>query len=186
MRRILTAVVMTCIAGLVPAHARADWRVWPFAGAQLGADAPRTSPNGGVTAGWMGRLVGGEIDLGYSPEFFEQNGFLTERRMITVMGNAVAGIPWMSNSMIQPYVAGGVGTIRPKLAEAGGFADLDRRTFGMNVGGATGWINGSVGIRGDVRYFRGLEKRDEDVNSFGVDLSTFRFWRTSLGLAVRF
>jgi len=135
----------------------------------------------------MGRIVGGEIDLGYSPEFFEQNGFLTERRMITVMANAVAGIPWGSASAVQPYVSGGVGTITPKLEEAGGLTDFDRRKFGMNVGGGvTGWMNRSVGVRGDVRYFRGLGKSDEDANSFGLDLSTFHFWRTSVGLTVRF
>jgi hypothetical protein len=187
MNTAMTVVAIAIGACLVPAPARADWTLSPFAGAQLGANAPRTSPNGGVTAGWTGHGIGGEVDLGYAPEFFTQNGFLTERRMITIMGNAVAGIPWGGSESFKPYVSGGLGVIHPKVSEAGGLVTLDRRTFGMNVGGgATGWINRSVGLRGDVRYFRGLRSSDDDANAFGVDLSTFHFWRTSAGLSVRF
>jgi opacity protein-like surface antigen len=164
MNTAMTVVAIAIGACLVPAPARADWTLSPFAGAQLG-----------------------EVDLGYAPEFFTQNGFLTERRMITIMGNAVAGIPWGGSESFKPYVSGGLGVIHPKVSEAGGLVTLDRRTFGMNVGGgATGWINRSVGLRGDVRYFRGLRSSDDDANAFGVDLSTFHFWRTSAGLSVRF
>jgi opacity protein-like surface antigen len=188
----LLALTIGIAALLAPAAARAEsnWTVSPFVGASFGADAPRTSLAGGVSGGWMGSWkgqgVGGEIDLGYAPEFFEQNKFVTDRRLVTIMGNAVYGVPWKTD-MVTPYVSGGLGVLRPKLSEAGGLVAFERNKFGMNLGGgATGWINKNVGVRGDIRYFRGLRKQDEDANDFGLDLSTFHFWRASVGISARF
>jgi outer membrane protein with beta-barrel domain len=186
MKRLIALTIGICTLAL-PATARADWTVSPFVGASFGADAPHTSPTGGVTAGWMGKMIGGEIDLGYAPQFFEQNNFLTDRRMVTIMGNAVYGLPWGRTEMVTPYVSGGLGVIKPKLTEAGGVFAFERNKFGMNLGaGATGWVNKNVGVRGDIRYFRGLRQQDADANDFGLDLSTFHFWRASVGLSARF
>jgi len=183
----LMAFTVACTL-LAPAAARADWTVSPFVGLNAGGDATRTSPSTGVTAGWTGTNgLGAEFDLGDSPEFFEQNGFLTSRRVVTMMGNIVYGVPWGKTDMVRPYVSGGAGVLKTTLTEAGGLFTLDRDKLGMNVGGGiTGWANKSVGIRADVRYFRGLRKQDADANDFGLDLSTFHFWRASIGLAVRF
>ncbi len=182
----LMAFTVACTL-LIPTAARADWTVSPFASFNAGGDAPRTSPATGVTAGWMGNRIGGEFDLGYSPEFFEQNGFVTNRRVITMMGNVVYGVPWGRTEAVTPYVSGGAGILKTTLTEAGGLFTLDRNKLGMNVGGGvTGWANKNVGIRGDVRYFRGLRKQDADANDFGLDLSTIHFWRASIGLTARF
>ena len=187
MKTLLALTIGVC-ALLAPATAQAqNWTISPFAGASFGADAPRTSLTGGVTAGWMGKALGAEIDLGYAPEFFEQNKFITDRRLVTIMGNAVYAVPWGQAETVTPYVSGGLGVLRPKLSEAGGLVAFERSKFGMNVGGgATGWINKNVGVRGDVRYFRGLRKQDDDANDFGLDLSTFHFWRASVGISARF
>lgn len=166
---------------------RTDWFVSPFTSTQTGGDSPITSPGVGVSGGWMGSRIGGEVDFGYAPEFFDQNGFVTNRRMITVMGNAIAPLPWISTSAIKPYVVGGVGVLKPRLSEAGDFFALDARKFGMDLGGgAMVWANPHVGVRGDARYFRGLRKSDADTNNFGLDLSTFHFWRISAGLVTKF
>jgi hypothetical protein len=186
--RTFTAAIVTAACVLAaPSAARADWIVSPFVGAHVGGDAPRTSPAVGVSGGWMGTIVGGEVDLGYGPEFFAQNGFTTDRRMLTVMGNVIVTSPWGSRDTFKPYVSGGLGVLEPKLSEAGGIFALDAKKLGMDVGGgAMGFFNRTVGLRGDIRYFRGLRKSDDDTNAFGLDLSTFHFWRASVGLAVRF
>lgn len=186
--RTLTAALAAGICLLAaPAPARADWLVSPFVGAHAGADAPRTSPSVGISGGWMGNLLGGEVDFGYGPEFFEQNGFVADRRMITLMGNVMATVPWARRDTFKPYVSGGLGLIKPTLSEAGGLFALDAKKFGLDVGGgAIGFLNNTVGVRGDIRYFRGLRKSDDDVNAFDLDLSTFHFWRAAVGLAVRF
>lgn len=183
---------LALLAGAIlasPSVARAnDWFVSPFIGAHAGSDAPRTSPGVGVSGGWIGRWVGGEFDLGYDPEFFDQNGFITNRRMITMMGNAIAPIPWVyRGDMFKPYIVGGVGVLKPKLSEAGDIFALDARKFGMNLGGGVmSFVNPHVGVRGDVRYFRGLRGSDADTNAFGLDLSTFHYWRVSVGLIAKF
>ncbi|MBI3493137.1 MAG: outer membrane beta-barrel protein [Acidobacteria bacterium] len=190
-RTLEAALIVGAAVLATPSVARADdwnnWFVSPFIGAQLGGDAPRTSPAVGVSGGWMGSRVGGEFDLGYGPEFFDQNGFITDRRMITMMGNAIAPIPWVHSEIFKPYIVGGLGVLKPKLSEAGGIFALDARKFGMDLGGGVmTFVNPHVGLRGDVRYFRGLRKSDADTNDFGLDLSTFHFWRVSAGLVTRF
>jgi len=186
--RIALIVLAGALSLVSPAIARADWVVSPFVGGNAGGDATGTNTAVGVSGGWTGRWIGGEADLAWAPQFFEQNGFTIDRRVTTVMGNAVVPIPAGRREMFQPYVSGGLGVIRLSLAEAGGiFALTDRNTFGGNVGGgASLFFNRSVGVRGDVRYFHGLSRDASDANDFGIDLSAFHFWRTSVGLAVRF
>ncbi len=189
--RTLTTAVFLCAATVAApraAQAADNWFVSPFIGAQFGADAPRTSPSTGVSGGWWGDRWGAEIDADYAPEFFRSNNFTTDRRLATVMANGIVNIPWGSvGTMFKPYASAGLGALRPKLSEAGGLLALDANKFGMNVGaGATSWANAHVGIRGDIRYFRGLGKSADDTNGFGLDLSTFHYWRVSLGLIARF
>ena len=135
-----------------------------------------------------GHWLGAEADLSWAPQFFEQNGFTTERQVLTFMSNAVVAIPSGAGDRIRPYVSGGLGIIRPDLSEPGGvFALTGRNKFGGDIGGgATAFFNRNVGVKGDVRYFHGLRREDADVNAFNLDLSAFHFWRTSIGLAVRF
>ena len=188
-RTLLVAVLMTAALVGAPSTARADdWFVSPFLGAQFGADAPQTSPGVGVSAGWLGHfVVGGEGEVTYAPEFFARNGFLTERRMSDVMGTALVPVPWGRTKMVTPYGAFGLGSIMPKLAEAGDLVTLDERVFAMNVGGgAMVFANEHVGVRGDVRYVRALRQPDDNGGAFGLDLSTFHYWRASVGLVARF
>ena len=183
------SALVTAALLVVPASARADdWFVSPFFGAQFGGDAPHTSPGIGVSAGWLGHfVVGGEGEVTYAPEFFGRNGFLTERRVTTVMGTALVPVPWGRTKTFTPYGAFGLGTILPKLAEAGDLVTLDERVFGMNVGGgAMAFVNEHVGLRGDVRYVRALRKPEDNGEAFGLDLSTFHFWRASIGLVAKF
>lgn len=181
-----------CIAALLlaaPTAARADWVVSPFLGGQAGGDAVHRNTAVGISGGWMsGSWLGAEADLSWAPQFFAQSGFTTERQVLTFMGNAVVAIPSGRRDRLQPYVSGGLGLIRPELAEPGGiFALPSRNQFGGDVGGgATVFFNRSVGVRGDLRYFHGLRKEDADANAFNLDLSAFHFWRTSIGLSVRF
>jgi hypothetical protein len=184
--RILLIVMGVLLAAPVPAHA--DWVVSPFIGGQMGGDALHTNTAVGIAGGWKtDGWLGVEADFGWAPQFFEQNGFTTERQVTTLMGNLVVAIPNGKRDMFQPYVSGGLGLIRPTLSEPGGVFALTGNKLGTDVGGgATVFFNRSVGIRADLRYFHGLRKQDSDANDFNLDLSTFHFWRTSAGLAVRF
>ena len=188
MRTLTLAVVGALTLLAVPSPARADWFVSPFVGATFKGDATHTSPAVGVAGGWMGAgILGVEGDLGWSPEFFPNNGFLTERKVTTLVVNAIAGVPIGPRGNFKPYVSGGVGVLRPMLAEAGDLATVEGNKLAVDLGGgAMAFFNRNVGVRGDIRYFRGLKKTDLDDNAFGIDFSTFHFWRASIGLAVRF
>ena len=141
----------------------------------------------GVSGGWRGNgSIGVEGDLGWTPEFFKQDGFRTTRRVLTVMGNGVVNVP-TSRDNLRPYVSGGLGLFHPRLSEAGG--DLRRSTHASSAGmpaAAPSSSRAHLGVRGDLRYFRGLRKTDADVNAFDLDFSKFGFWRATVGLAVRF
>jgi hypothetical protein len=142
----------------------------------------------GVTGGWAGaRWLGFEADLGRAPKFFDDDrGFVTETSVLTLMGNARLSMPWggMGKS-VRPFASGGVGLIRPNVAEAGGLATLNTNRFGWNAGGgATGFLSEHVGVTGDVRYFRAMSN-DDPPNAFGIDFNDFDFWRGSVGVAFK-
>ncbi len=160
------------------------WFASPFIAATFGGDTTETAPFYGASGGWMGRRLGFEGEVANAPDFFEPTGFLTYRRVTTVMGNAFYRF---STGRVQPYAAGGVGLVRPHLAEAGELAVLEVNTFGFNVGGGMfGRISDHTGVRSDLRYVRTAGSSDSGANPFGLDLSRFEFWRAAAGLVVTF
>lgn len=181
------------LAGLLmlPAAAAAQtesktWFAAPFVGSAGGGDATAASPAVGVTGGWMGKgWFGAEADFTWAPEFFDQNGFLSRRKMVTFMGNGVVKLP-IGREGVHPFLSAGLGLIRPSLAEAGELAIVVANTLGWNAGGGATFTKDQIGIRADVRYLRGLKESDADRNVFGIDFSKFGFWRFSVGLNVRF
>ena len=188
MRRIV--VLSLAVAALsIPVTAAAQteshsWFASPFIGMTFGGDTTTSAPVYGAAAGWIGGRIGFEGEVADAPDFFEQTGFLTYRRVTTVMGNALYRF---NRGGVQTYAAGGVGLIRPRLAEAGDLLTVEVNKFGFNVGGGIiGRISEHSGVRGDVRYFRTTGDTESDANPFGLDLTRFEFWRASAGLFVTF
>lgn len=190
MKRI-TRLLFTMALLAVPAIANAQLQVSPFAGVNFGGDTTKTSGTAGISASyWVFTWMGIEAEAAYSPMLFEQDGFLTSRSVTTVTGSILLKAPMgskMGSDRFQPYLAAGLGVLRPNLSEAGGLAVAKGDTLALSVGvGATGFINDHVGFRGDLRYLRGLRESDLDVNPFGIDFSKFSFWRPTAALVVRF
>ena len=159
------------------------WFVSPLIGANTGGDTTSSSPAVGVSGGWLSdSWLGVEAELTWTPGFFEQDGFLINRRMRTFTGNALVQLPGASKA--RPYVVGGVGVLSPHLTEAGRFSDVDKQQMGFDVGGGVMFWHNNVGVRGDVRYFRGMG--DDEPNAFGIAFSEINFWRISTGMTVRF
>ena len=189
MRRVV--VLATVVAALsIPSISAAQspssgWFASPFVSASFGGDTTESAPFYGASAGWMGGRLGLEGEVANAPDFFEPTGFLTERRVMTVMGNALYRF-WNGDGP-QVYAAGGAGLVRPHLAEAGDLAVLQVNKFGFNLGGGIiGYFFDHTGMRADVRYVRTAGTSDTDANSFGLDLTRFEFWRASAGLVVTF
>jgi len=179
----LTAAVLALLVVATPA--RADWLLTPFAGVTFGGNAPEEKFNYGLSFAFLGGgIFGLEFDASLTPNFFDADdgAAIEDSNVSTVMGNLMLAVP----GAVRPYVSGGVGLIRARATSVGNVFDVDDNSFGINVGGGLmAMFSDHVGLRGDLRYFRGFQDL-EIVDDFNLDLSDFDFWRGSLGMTFRF
>ena len=198
-------VILSFIA--IPTAASADWLFTPFVGTAFNAGADFGDAfdsdveferrfTYGASIGSMGAgIIGFEFDFGYSPNFFETFSagdegdfqFADDSNVTTLMGNLIIGAPigGQTGPGIRPYGVAGVGLVRTHLSDADDFFDIDNNDFGFNLGaGVLGFVTDNIGIRGDVRYFRAFTNEDEDGLDLG--LSSFDFWRATVGVTFRF
>lgn len=181
-------VAAAVLAGLLagPAVARAQTFLTPFAGVTFGNDAPSEQPTFGASLLFWGNVAGFELDFSYTPDFFGDSDpfdFASGSNVTSLSGNLVLGV---GVGPVRPYVTGGVGLLRSRIDSAGDFFDeVSENDFGFNAGGGLFiMFHENVGVRGDVRYFRGLD--DIDVGDLSIDLDNFDFWRAYGGLAIQF
>jgi opacity protein-like surface antigen len=204
---LLTAAFVTAACVAAPRPASADWTVTPFVGWNAGGTADVSGANSstvtstfdhkvdyGVSVTGMGAgVIGAEIDFGYSPNFFANTSgsnsvqFSSDSNVTTLTGNLIVGVPVGGHgAQIRPYAVGGVGLIRSNVSDAAGLFTVNTKNdFGFDLGGGVmGFFTQNVGLRGDVRYFRGF--RGTSDNNVGLGLSNFSYWRTSIGVAFKF
>jgi opacity protein-like surface antigen len=185
-RTFYTSMFASALLFCTAAPARADGFITPFLGFNFAGDSGNCqSPtnceerraNFGVSLGTMGPVLGFEEDISYAKNFFgEAPG--TDNSVFSAMSNILVGLPI---PVVQPYVLGGVGLIRPHVSI--GSLSVDHSAFGYDIGGGvTIYPAAHVGFRGDVRHFHTLE----DVNVLIFTSQKLDFWRASLGLAFRF
>jgi hypothetical protein len=191
--RVARAVAFLVFAALlcVPATARADGYVNPY----IGTNFQNNSGNGraafGVGGGYMGAgVIGAEVDAGWAPSFFGNQGEFGSNYVFDLMGNLIVGAPLggTRGRGVRPYATVGIGLIRSQYSvgpanTVAGSVLVHNNDPGMNAGvGVMGFANQHVGIRGDVRYFRNL---DENSPIHDIDFGTLHFWRASFGLLLR-
>jgi opacity protein-like surface antigen len=200
LRKLLMISALTL--ALVPATASAqNWFFTPFVGANFGGNANfgdfddlddevERRVDFGATIGWNPHIVGFEVDFGYSPNFFEntagdRNFEFGDSNVTTLMANLHLTTPNQGQG-VRPYGSAGLGLIRSRVSDVGGFFDdVATNDFGLNVGGGVeGNFNDTIGIRGDIRYFRSLEDNEPD-DEFDLGLSNFDFWRGTVGVTFR-
>lgn len=188
MKKTLTvaALAAVCTMGAVTT-ARADTRLTPFAGVTFGGDAPKSKFNAGFGLTFMGSKAGFEFDMGYTPDFFNEDpdfSLIDKSNVTTLFGNLVVG---PGSGKVQPYGVFGLGLIRSRVTSAEDFFDdLTTNDWGLSIGGGiTGMMSDNVGIRGDIRYFRSLEDNTAD-DELDVAIGKFGFWRATAGVTFRF
>ena len=144
-------------------------------------------------------IFGLEVDYSVAPNFFQFTGGTNNFDILdlnssvqTLMGNVVIS---RRSGAFRPYLTAGASTIRVTLNSASDvFGDLTSNDTGYNFGGGAHLLfNGRFGLRGDVRYFRGLESLDDEDPSaddrfFDQQFTKddFQFWRATLGVTFRF
>lgn len=206
-------MLFTVLAALAASPARADWLLTPYIGGVFGGasnqftfddadDEFEQRMNLGVSFGYYtGGILGFEVDYGVAPNFFQFTGGTNDFDLLdldssvqTLMGNVVLALPvGGSDGPFRPYVSGGLGTIRTQLrSETDVFDEITSNDTGYNFGaGAHLLAAGRIGIRADVRYFRGFEAIDDEdpVDNPLFDQpfaqEVFNFWRGTIGFTVR-
>ena len=190
---IRTLVLLCAVVLFVPAPASAQGYVTAFVGGNFGGDSgvsldesidDTSRLNFGARLGVLGGgIFGGEIDIGYTPDFYGKGTVFDSSGVLTVMGNLVVGLPL---GPVRPYFLGGIGLVRRTVTyvpgEGQGSVTDSRAAYSIG-GGVNFFVSEHVGINADLRYFRNFSTG----NSL-VDLSDdkFNFARGSLGITFRF
>jgi hypothetical protein len=190
--RPMTKMCLVCAAAAVcsaPAQIRAEGYISPWIGLNVASPIDDGHTAFGVTTGYMGGgIFGFEADVGYTPDVFGSHAPLRADSAITVMGNAIVGVPigGTHGAGVRPFVSAGLGVVRTR-SEEGTIGDVTRSTngFDYNIGvGMMGFFSDHFGMRGDVRYLGVLEDTNRGA---GVDLDAtrLRHWRVSAGVTFR-
>jgi len=176
--------VMAGVAILVTgtaSPASADGLFTPFIGVTYGSEGNDSQMTYGAALGGYNALFGIELDFGYTPNFFAVDQLQGKNNVTALMVNLMFGPSLGGGGRI--YAAGGAGLLRYNVGGPSDFFDISRNDFGINFGGGfMAFFGPTVGIRGDVRYFRNVE----DLDFLDVTLGSFNFWRATGGLALRF
>jgi opacity protein-like surface antigen len=184
---LLTAGLTAWVLAATPANTFAQASVTPFAGAVFSGDAPDATPTGGVALTYMGRFAGFEAELGYTPDFFNEEDddvvLVGDSNAMSLMGNLLLGY---GEGPVKPYATVGAGLLRMRVDGGDLFEDVSSNSFGVNVGGGViGHISEHIALRGDIRYFRSLEDEDPD-DDLDLEVGSFDFWRAYAGVTFSF
>jgi hypothetical protein len=194
MRRVLRYAIVAATVAIVyaPARAHADGYVSPFIGVNAENNSGTGRANFGVNAGGMGAgIIGGELDFGYSPSFFGNQGTYGSNYVMDLMGNVIVGVPigGTHGAGVRPYGTIGIGLLRSQVTGGrNGLVQTSNNDVGLNAGaGVMGFLSEHVGLRGDLRYFRNFNDNSQISVPGGVniDFGSFHFWRASFGVVLR-
>jgi len=185
--RVVALAAVLFVLAAVPREARADVFVAPSITWAFGGDHLETSRQGwGVTFGATGAFVGFELDWSRTDEFFEtavQPTSSQDNRVQTLMFNLLITAP---TGRAKPYVAAGAGVIQSRITGELGLLGFDDNGIGFNFGGGIlGYFSDHVGVRADLRYFRTVTDLFKD-NPLDINFGGLNFWRTSVGVALKF
>lgn len=192
---------------LVPDTARAEWQLKPFGGITFGGNSTFSGDlngatgkkfNLGISAVWLGEMLGLEGDVATTAGFFNgdptsfsgdpgsASTLILRSHVATVTGNVVVALPKrIAQYSLRPYAVGGLGAMQI------GITDNQQIGFGGSVyraawdlgGGATGFLSDFVGVNWDVRFFRTTS--GVSTSSQSLSDGKLSFWRATMGFAVR-
>jgi opacity protein-like surface antigen len=211
---IRAGLVLVFITGMAK-PAAADWLLTPYLGIVFSGaantidintldEAFEQRSNFGLSASGMASgIFGWEADISYTPNFFQftEGGedfefFNVDSSLTTVMGNLVIGVPigGTTGGGVRPYITGGAGLMRANITVDEVFSNLSTNDLAINFGGGLHiFFSDNIGLRGDLRYFRGLEQtedddplEDDDFIDEDFGLEDFDFWRATIGITFRF
>ena len=186
-------VVASAILLAAPAAASGQAYLTGFVGGNFGGDSGVSLDQSiddashldfGARVGILGGgIFGGEIDVGYTPDFYGRGTIFDSSSVLTAMGNVVIGVPL---GPVRPYVLGGIGLIRRTIDYVPGGAEgsvTDSRAAYSLGGGVSLFFSEHVGINADLRYFRNFSTGNAVMD---LPNEKFSFARGSVGMTFRF
>jgi len=159
---------------------------------QTTSDAPKPKAYGASILFWGPGILAGEADYCYNPKFYDSftnvvaSGKSSNLQTITL--NFVVGPTFFigDKMRVRPYGLIGGGLMRSKIDEFAqhlSFNDVDNRGVIDIAGGVYFYPIKRLGVRTDVRFFRGVGANGSDK---GYGLSDWNFYRVSIGAAIAF
>ena len=192
-----TLAVALLLALVTPVTASADVLIVPFIGVNFAGNSGKELSDAvdagrldwGVSFAYMGAgVLGFEVDIGYSPDFFCRTD-VGGSNVLTATGNLLIGIPFGGQSGVgfRPYVLGGLGVVRSQVDALDDVPGLENSEAAWNFGGGAMFFFGTnVGLRTDLRYIRTFGRLDLDIVDGIARTGRLDFARASAGLIVRF
>lgn len=192
-----TLAVALLLALVTPVTASADVLIVPFIGVNFAGNSGKELSDAvdagrldwGVSFAYMGAgVLGFEVDIGYSPDFFGRTD-VGGSNVLTATGNLLIGIPFGGQSGVgfRPYVLGGLGVVRSQVDALDDVPGLENSEAAWNFGGGAMFFFGTnVGLRTDLRYIRTFGRLDLDIVDGIARTGRLDFARASAGLIVRF
>jgi hypothetical protein len=200
--RVRGAILLTALAlSSTATPARAVWVVTPYFGINLAGDAEFRRGGPGGSVGYFRDRLGFEFDFQRYQHFFK------DANVDFVPNNCRPGLPpgtpcvdlntdamgFMGNVVApfrgkaakwRPYGTAGLGVIHAWVDGPGDQYDLEQDNVAFNVGGGVMYsLNGRVGLRGDLRYFRAFV--DENKRE-GFYFKDYGFLRATVGVTFSF
>jgi hypothetical protein len=176
----------------------ADRQIRPFIGATFGGGTTFVDPESaagqanlalGISALFLGEILGAEVDIADAPGFFEANDRQLVRgsRVTTISGNVVVAAPRrLTEYSLRPYIVGGGGLMRVRTTTLFSVFDVSSVVPAFDVGaGVVGFLTNRVGVSWDIRRFQNLGRNAGDSGlSFGDE--HISFWRATMAVAFRY
>jgi hypothetical protein len=186
-------VVVTCLLMSAARGAGAQGFVNPFVATTLtspSATGSATKPAFGIAFGKLGTVAGFETEVAYHPQVIDNAAnALAKNHVFTFSGGALIG-PTIGR--VKPYGAFGAGDIYLNVTRLSSVVvpnptSVSTNYFTINAGGGVmGFFTTHLGVRADLRYFRAYGFNMSDLQTAGLTLTHFDFWRASIGLAAKF
>jgi hypothetical protein len=182
-------------------RASAEWQIKPFLGVTFGGgttlvDLAHAAGNPnivvGVNGALLGDVIGIEVDFGRAPGFFETGDqhLVQESSVTTLTGNIVVAPPrHLTEYTLGPYFVAGAGLMRARSSEFFDVLSVASNLPAMDVGGGvTGFLSKRIGLTWDARYFWSVGGKELRGLSLGPQQASeqLSFWRTSMGLVLRY
>ena len=199
-RRLLGPGILALLLALAPATARAEWQLKPFGGVTFGGSttfvnldnaAGKPKLNLGVSALWLGDVVGLEGDVATTAGFFSGDPkrlqtLILRSHVATVTGNVVVAMPKrIAQYGLRPYAVAGLGLMHVGFDDNVQALPFSNALSAWDVGGGgTGFLTDFVGVNWDVRIFRTL-RSEKGVTGVSIGPEQLSFWRATMGFSIR-